>query len=76
MTSGSFDSGFSLQLMAKDVGLAIGLARALDRRVEVADHVADQWRRISAEVSPATDHTQMYTLLGATPPDSPAGEAR
>ena len=29
-----------------------------------------------AEVSPATDHTQMYTLLGATLPDSPAGEAR
>ena len=31
MTSGSFDSGFSLRLMAKDVGLAIGLARALDQ---------------------------------------------
>ena len=52
MTSGSFDSGFSLQLMAKDVGLAIGLARALDRPVEVADHVADQWRRIAGQVSP------------------------
>jgi 3-hydroxyisobutyrate dehydrogenase len=76
MTSGSFDSGFSLQLMAKDVGLAIGLARALDRPVEVADHVADQWRRIAGQVSPATDHTQMYTLLGATLPDSPAGEGR
>jgi 3-hydroxyisobutyrate dehydrogenase len=76
MTSGSFDSGFSLQLMAKDVGLAIGLARALDRPVEVADHVADQWRRIAGQVSPATDHTQMYTLLGATGDESPAGEAR
>jgi 3-hydroxyisobutyrate dehydrogenase len=75
MTSGSFDSGFSLQLMAKDVGLAIGLARALDRPVEVADHVAGQWRRIAGEVSPATDHTQLYTLLGATPPDSAAGGA-
>ena len=75
MTSGSFDSGFSLQLMAKDVGLAVALARALDRPVEVADHVADQWRRIAAEVTPATDHTQMYTLLGATLPESQAGEA-
>jgi 3-hydroxyisobutyrate dehydrogenase len=73
MISGSFDSGFSLQLMAKDVGLAVALARSLDRRVEVADHVADQWRRIAGEVSPATDHTQMYTLLGATLPDSGAG---
>jgi 3-hydroxyisobutyrate dehydrogenase len=75
MTSGSFDSGFSLQLMAKDVGLAVGLGRALDRPAEVADHVAGQWRRIAAEVTPATDHTQMYTLLGATLPDSQAGEA-
>jgi 3-hydroxyisobutyrate dehydrogenase len=75
MTSGSFDSGFSLQLMAKDVGLAVGLARALDRPAEVAGHVAGQWRRIAAEVTPATDHTQMYTLLGATLPDSQAGEA-
>ena len=66
MTSGSFDSGFSLQLMAKDVGLAVALAGALDRPVELADHVADQWRRVAGEVSPATDHTQMYTLLGAT----------
>ena len=69
MTSGSFDSGFSLQLMAKDVGLALGLAEALDRPAELAGHVADQWRRIAREVSPATDHTQMYTLLGATLPD-------
>jgi 3-hydroxyisobutyrate dehydrogenase len=76
MISGSFDSGFSLQLMAKDVGLAVGLARALDRRAEVADHVADQWRRLAGEVSPATDHTQLFTLLGATLPDSRAGEAR
>jgi 3-hydroxyisobutyrate dehydrogenase len=75
MTSGSFDSGFSLQLMAKDVGLAVALARALDRPAEVADQVAGQWRRIAAEVTPATDHTQLYTLLGAVLPDSKAGEA-
>jgi 3-hydroxyisobutyrate dehydrogenase len=75
MTSGSFDSGFALQLMAKDVGLAIALARALDRPVEVGDHVAEQWRRIAAEVTPATDHTQLYTLLGATVPDRETGGA-
>jgi 3-hydroxyisobutyrate dehydrogenase len=70
MTSGSFDSGFSLQLMAKDVGLAVALARALDRPVEIADDVAAQWRRIAAQVTPATDHTQLYTLLGATLPEA------
>jgi 3-hydroxyisobutyrate dehydrogenase len=76
MTSGSFDSGFSLQLMAKDVGLAVALARALDRPVEVADRVAGQWRRLAGEVTPATDHTQLYTLLGATvEPQPPEDEA-
>jgi 3-hydroxyisobutyrate dehydrogenase len=66
MTSGRFDSGFALQLMAKDVGLALGLAAALGRPAEVAGHVADQWRRVAGQVTPATDHTQMYTLLGVT----------
>ena len=65
MTSGSFDSGFSLQLMAKDVGLAIDLARALNRTVESP-----------GEVGPATDHTQIYTLLGATEHEFRAGGAR
>jgi 3-hydroxyisobutyrate dehydrogenase len=76
MISGRFDSGFSLALMAKDVGLAIGLAQALGRPAEVAGHVADQWRRIARQVSPATDHTQLYMLLGATQPEPPAGARR
>jgi 3-hydroxyisobutyrate dehydrogenase len=76
MISGKFDSGFALQLMAKDVGLAVALAKALDCPLEVAPHVADQWRRIAGEVSPATDHTQMYTLLGATVPESQTGEGQ
>jgi 3-hydroxyisobutyrate dehydrogenase len=76
MISGKFDSGFALQLMAKDVGLAVALARALDCPLEVADLVADQWRRLSGQSTPATDHTQIYTLLGATVPESRAGEGQ
>jgi 3-hydroxyisobutyrate dehydrogenase len=64
MTSGSFDSGFSLQLMAKDVGIATDLAHALSRRAEIADGGARQWRRIAGQVTPTTDHTEMYALLG------------
>jgi 3-hydroxyisobutyrate dehydrogenase len=75
MISGRFDSGFSLPLMAKDVGLALGLAQALGRPVEVAGHVAGQWRRIAGEVGPATDHTQLYTLLGAAPGGAEGGVA-
>jgi 3-hydroxyisobutyrate dehydrogenase len=65
MTSGSFDSGFSLRLMSKDVDIAVALARALSRPAEIADGVARQWRRIAGTAPPQTDHTEMYELLGA-----------
>lgn len=64
MTSGSFDSGFALRLMSKDVDIAVGLARSLERPAELSGHVADQWRRISRSVPAHTDHTAMYALLG------------
>jgi 3-hydroxyisobutyrate dehydrogenase len=64
MTSGTFDSGFSLQLMSKDVGIATTLAGALDQPAEIANEIARQWRRIASQVTPTTDHTQMYALLG------------
>ena len=64
MLGGSFDSGFALRLMAKDVRIAVDLARALGRRTEIADRAAEQWSRIAAEVDPRTDHTRMYELLG------------
>ena len=69
MISGAFDSGFSLRLMAKDVGLAVALARALDRPAEIAGQVAAQWSRVAKTTTPATDHTQMYTLLNEEPPE-------
>ncbi|MEO3780570.1 NAD(P)-dependent oxidoreductase [Micromonospora sp. B11E3] len=64
MISGSYDSGFALHLMAKDVGIAVDLARELGQATEVADGVARQWRRIATEVTPQTDHTAMYELIG------------
>jgi 3-hydroxyisobutyrate dehydrogenase len=76
MLSGKFDSGFALQLMAKDVGLAVALAGALGCPLEVAGLVADQWRRLGGQSTPATDHTQIYTLLGATVPESQTGEGQ
>lgn len=64
MTSGTFDSGFSLRLMSKDVDIAVALAGSLRRPAELAAHVADQWRSAARSVPPKTDHTAMYALLG------------
>jgi 3-hydroxyisobutyrate dehydrogenase len=64
MISGSYDSGFALHLMAKDVGIAVDLACELGQPTEVADSVARQWRRIAGAVTPQVDHTAMYELIG------------
>ncbi|MCR1783999.1 NAD(P)-dependent oxidoreductase [Nocardioides carbamazepini] len=64
MTSGTFRSGFALQLMAKDVRIALDLARSLGCRTDVSDRVEQQWSAVAADVPPATDHTEMYRLVG------------
>jgi 3-hydroxyisobutyrate dehydrogenase len=63
MTSGTFASGFALQLMAKDVGIAVDLADALGQQAEVSREVSRQWRRIAGQVTADADHTQMYELI-------------
>ena len=64
MLDGGYGSGFALRLMAKDVRIAVDLARSLAQRAEIADRVAEQWSRVAAEVTPQTDHTAMYELIG------------
>jgi 3-hydroxyisobutyrate dehydrogenase len=71
MLSGTFGSGFSLALMAKDVGIAADLAADLGRPLEIGTAIASQWRRISGQVDPRVDHTAMYRLV----PD-PEGPSR
>jgi len=63
MIRGTFASGFALQLMAKDVGIAVDLADALGQEAEVSREVSRQWRRIAGQVSAEADHTQMYELI-------------
>ena len=63
MISGTFASGFALQLMAKDVGIAVDLADALGQEAEVSREVSRQWCRIAGQVTAEADHTQIYELI-------------
>lgn len=63
MLSGRFDSGFSLALMAKDLGIAAGLADALDMPMELGRDMSQRWTRANAELGPGADHTEMYRWL-------------
>jgi 3-hydroxyisobutyrate dehydrogenase len=64
MLSGTFGSGFTLALMAKDVRIALDLAHSLGQRSEVADQVEAQWSEVAASAGPQADHTEMYRLVG------------
>jgi 3-hydroxyisobutyrate dehydrogenase len=63
MLSGTFGSGFSLQLMAKDLGIAEGLAHDVDYKMDMGSVCVNLWKEQASKVTPATDHTEMYRLL-------------
>lgn len=63
MLSGTFGSGFFLRLMAKDVGIAVDLARRLGADAGLATQCGAIWARAAAAVEANADHTEMYRLL-------------
>jgi 3-hydroxyisobutyrate dehydrogenase len=62
MLSGTFDSGFGLALMAKDIGIAIGLAEQLGVAAQQGHVCYELWRK-AAQENKSADHTEMYRLL-------------
>lgn len=62
MLSGTFESGFGLALMTKDVGIAIQLAEQLGVPAQQGHACYELWRKAAGETRGA-DHTEMYRLL-------------
>jgi 3-hydroxyisobutyrate dehydrogenase len=63
MLSGTFDSGFGLQLMAKDVRTAVELAGVLGVRMALGDAAAAVWADAASSLGPGADHTEIYSFL-------------
>jgi len=63
MLSGTFASGFALQLMTKDVRIAVNLADALGESAPLAHACLELWEQASNKSDATTDHTAMYQLL-------------
>jgi 3-hydroxyisobutyrate dehydrogenase len=63
MLSGTFASGFALQLMNKDLKIAHALAQSVGYPMTLGDTVAAVWGEAAQRSTPATDHTEMYRLL-------------
>lgn len=63
MLSGNFGSGFSMQLMNKDLKIAKGLSDALDYPLTFGQRTIKVWDEVAQDSTPATDHTEMYRML-------------
>ena len=63
--SGTFASGFSMALMAKDLQTAAGLASELGVNATVARDTAELWSEASAALGAGADHTEIYRHLAA-----------
>ncbi|MEM5344987.1 NAD(P)-dependent oxidoreductase [Paraburkholderia azotifigens] len=63
MLSGTFASGFALQLMNKDLKIARALAQAVGYPLALGETCTAMWDEAAQRSTPATDHTEMYRLL-------------
>ncbi len=63
MLSGTFASGFSLQLMDKDLGIARSLAQSVGLPLAFGNIGINLWHEVAQHVGPSVDHTEMYRLM-------------
>jgi len=59
----TYNSGFGLSLMLKDMKIATGLAERLGIPHSVSDVVVDAWSRASSDLGPTADHTEVAKWL-------------
>ena len=67
LLAGAFDSGFSLALMEKDVGMARALAGELGIDARALEFVSEALGRASRALGPGADHTAIYAHVKDAP---------
>jgi len=60
---GTFDSGFGMALMVKDMGIAVDLADELGWPAPLAHAATDLWRQAATELPDGADHTAVVEWL-------------
>lgn len=58
-----FNSGFSLGLMRKDIGIATDLAKRLEVRMPLGDALLTSWAEAEAQLGGGADHTEIFRIL-------------
>jgi 3-hydroxyisobutyrate dehydrogenase len=61
---GTFDSGFGLRLMLKDMRTATALAEQLDAPIDLGEAAVERWAAAADDLAPDADHTEVAKWLG------------
>ena len=64
MLNAAFNSGFSLALQAKDVGIAASLGQAVHHPMPLAQVVSGMTSEASDKLGVKADHTELYAYVG------------
>lgn len=62
LLSGSFSAGFSTELLVKDVGIALSIAREMDADVPFSTLCQSMWAEAAAQLGSSSDHTEMAKI--------------
>ncbi|GAS99339.1 3-hydroxyisobutyrate dehydrogenase [Mycolicibacterium canariasense] len=74
---GSYDSGFGLRLMLKDMKIATALARAVGVEPVLGDEAVELWSHAADDLAATADHTEVARWIASTAlPPSDANTAR
>ncbi|NLU71876.1 NAD(P)-dependent oxidoreductase [Streptomyces sp. HNM0575] len=61
----TFDSGFGLRLLVKDMRIAASLAREVGSSTELTDAAIEQWAAAAEELQADADHTEIARWMSA-----------
>lgn len=60
----TYDSGFALALMVKDMEIGVGLAETLGIDAALCRRALERWREAAAALAPDADHTEIARWVG------------
>lgn len=63
--SGTYGSGFGLDLMVKDIGIALDMAESFGAEVPFSQACLAQWKRAQSELGSGKDHTAIAGLAAS-----------
>jgi 3-hydroxyisobutyrate dehydrogenase len=68
----TFDAGFDISLMVKDIACALELAESTGSPSDVTEVVVEKWRQAAEDLPPGSDHTAIAKWIQDSAQRDPA----